>query len=136
MHPNDPNMYKKIILQDESYVLNGIFYKIHNRLGRSLLEKQYADALEIELKNHRIPYEREKRLNVVYESVSIPSGAVDFIVNNKVAIDIKAKKFITKDDYFKMLRYLKACNLELGLIVNFRNTYIKPKRVLNSDFRE
>lgn len=129
-------MPKRIILQEESYLLNGIFYRIHNRLGRFLLEKQYADALEIELKELGIPYEREKRLALNYDDSVIASGVVDFIIHSKIAVDLKAKKFITKEDYFQMLRYLKACKLELGMIVNFRNTYVKPKRVLNSDFRE
>ena len=129
-------MPKRIILQEESYLLNGIFYRIHNRLGRFLLEKQYVDALEIELKGLDIPYEREKRLALKYKDSVIASGIVDFTIHGKIAVDIKAKKFITKDDYFQMLRYLKAHNLELGMIVNFRNTYLKPKRVLNSDFQE
>lgn len=98
-------MSKRIILQDESYLLNGIFYRIHNRLGRFLLEKQYADALEIELKELDIPNEREKRLALNYGDSVIASGVVDFIINGKIAVDLKAKKFITKDDYFQMLRY-------------------------------
>jgi len=61
---------------------------------------------------------------------------VDFIIENKIIIDIKAKKFITKEDYYQMLRYLKGANLELGIIYNFRNTYLKPKRVLNSAFKK
>ena len=136
MHPNVPNKRGRIVLARESYVLNGIFYRIHNRLGRFLLEKQYGDALEAELNKLKIPHEREKRLAVRYERSSIPVGTVDFLVDGKIAVDVKAKKMITKDDYFQMLRYLKACNLELGMIVNFRSTYLKPKRVLNSSFKK
>ena len=55
----------------------------------------------------------------------------DFIVDSKIVVDMKAKKFITKDDYFQMQRYLKASNFELGLIINFRAPHLKPKRVLN-----
>ena len=60
---------------------------------------------------------------------------VDFLVENAIVIDIKAKKFITKKDYFQMLRYLEAANLQLGIIINFRNTYLKPKRIINSKFK-
>jgi GxxExxY protein len=55
----------------------------------------------------------------------------DFIVNQLVIIDVKAKKFIIKEDYNQMQRYLNSINLKLGLIVNFRSTYLKSKRVIN-----
>jgi len=132
MHPNVPNKRKHIVLADESYLLNGIFYEVHNRLGRFHKEKQYADALEVELKKLGIPYKREQKLSIQYESYPIEGGIVDFVIDNKISVDIKAKKFITKEDYFQMLRYLQASNVELGMIVNFRNTYLKPKRVLNN----
>lgn len=129
-HPNVPN---KIIHGEESYLLNGVFYRIHNNLGRFLLEKQYGDALEVELKKAGISYEREKVLKIDYTNASIPAGRVDFLIYNKILVDIKAKKFITKEDYFQMQRYLRAMQLELGLIVNFRSTYLKAKRILNSE---
>lgn len=62
-----------------------------------------------------------------------PKGnKADFIIESKIVLDVKAKKHITKEDYYQILRYLDAANLELGLIVNFRDSYLKPKRVLNS----
>jgi len=48
-------------------------------------------------------------------------------------VDFKAKRLITKDDYYQMQRYLKSANIKLGLIVNFRQKYLKPKRILNND---
>ena len=50
---------------------------------------------------------------------------------DKIIIDIKAKKFITKEDYYQMQRYLQTANYQLGLIVNFRSVHLKPKRVIN-----
>jgi len=135
IHSNVANDAHELVHRELSYQLTGIFYSIHNGLGRNLLEKQYADAFEAELGKHRIPYEREARVSVRYQDMRLPAGVVDFIVENKIAVDIKAKKFITKEDYQQMLRYLKAKQFRLGLIVNFRSSYLKPKRVLNSDLR-
>lgn len=137
IHSNDSNkrIRKELVFKELSYGLNGIFYDIHNKLGRNLLEKQYADAFEVTLKELKIPYAREVRVSIDYHEKSIAAGVVDFIVYDKIAIDFKAKKFITKDDYNQMLRYLKAKRLHLGLLVNFRSTYLKPKRILNSDFQ-
>lgn len=135
MHSNVANDAHELIHPELSYRLTGIFYSIHNGLGRNLLEKQYADAFEEELRKRKIAHERETRVSVRYRSVSLPAGVADFTIENKIVVDIKAKKFVTKEDYQQMLRYLKAQQFRLGLIVNFRSSYLKPKRVLNSDLR-
>lgn len=122
----------KIIYPELSYKLNGIFFQAHRKLGRFCNEKQYSDLIEKLLRENRLLYEREFELSNFYG----PKGnRVDFLIENKIIIDIKAKKFITKDDYIQMLRYLECANLELGMVVNFRSTYLKPKRVLNSKFK-
>ena len=55
----------------------------------------------------------------------------DFIINDQIIIDIKAKRIITKEDYFQMKRYLVSSGKKLGIIVNFRQTYLNPKRIVN-----
>ena len=137
MHSNDSNktFKRELVYPEFSYKLTCIFFEIHNKLGRHLLEKQYADAFEVVLKELNIPYEREIHIFLEYHGKSIPAGVVDFIVDSKIAVDFKAKKFLIKDDYNQMLRYLKAKKFHLGLVVNFRNTYLKPKRILNNDFK-
>ncbi|MEK7108805.1 MAG: GxxExxY protein [Patescibacteria group bacterium] len=133
MHANVANDAHELIHPELSYRLTGLFYAVHNGLGRNLLEKQYADGLEVELKRCGIPYRREVRVSIRYRDSSLPAGTADFVIDNKIAVDIKAKKFITKEDYQQILRYLKAKNFRLGMIVNFRSSYLKPKRILNSD---
>lgn len=127
-------MRKKInlIYPELSYELTGILFGIHNELGRFRRERQYGDLLEIKLKEAGLNYEHEKELILDQGTDKRISDKVDFCVENKILIDLKAKKFITKEDYYQMLRYLKAAKLKLGLIVNFRNTYLKPKRVINT----
>ncbi|MCH7640914.1 GxxExxY protein [Patescibacteria group bacterium] len=124
-------MSAKIIHKDLSYVITGICFKVHKKLGRFCREKQYADKLENLLKEGNVNYKRGIEISNLTDS---PKGnKADFLIENKIILEVKTKKFITKEDYYQMLRYLKASNLELGLIVNFRNTYLKPKRVLNSE---
>ncbi|MEK7061590.1 MAG: GxxExxY protein [Patescibacteria group bacterium] len=123
-------MGNKFILGDLSYKITGICFKIHNKLGRFCSERQYSNKLEEVLKENNIGYKREFEIAKLVDS---PLGnRPDFIIKNKIILDVKAKKFITKEDYYQMLRYLIAAKIRLGLIVNFRNTYLKPKRVLNS----
>ena len=62
----------------------------------------------------------------------MPAGNIpDFIIDKKIILEIKAKRIITKDDYYQVKRYLVSSNLQLGIIVNFRQKYLSPKRVLN-----
>lgn len=119
---------KKLIYPELSYKITGLLFRVHNELGRFRKEKYYADLLEDKLKKLEIKYEREKPLSSKEKQ---KADRVDFCIDNKILVDIKAKKFITKEDYFQMLNYLKGLNLKLGFIVNFRNTYLRPKRIIN-----
>lgn len=124
----------KLIYSELSYRLTGLFFKVHNDLGRFCTEKQYADVLESLLKEAGIFYQREHNFSKKIEGVkdTVIKGIIpDFIIDNIMVVDLKAKKFITKEDYNQMQKYLQLLNLKLGLIVNFRNTYLKAKRVIN-----
>lgn len=106
---------------------------MHRKLGRFCSERQYCDEIENEFKIGNYPYKREFQINELDES-SPKGNRVDFLVDDKIIVEVKAKKFVTKEDYIQLLRYLKGAGVGLGLIVNFRSTYLKPKRVINSKF--
>lgn len=118
-----------LVYPELSYELNGLFFTVHNDLGRFCREKQYCDAFEKVLKLKGVKYLREFRLNSLEKEIS--GNIVDFYIENKILVDFKAKRFITKEDYYQMMRYLESSGIKLGLIVNFRNTYLKPKRIIN-----
>jgi len=119
---------EKIVYPELSYKITGLLFQIHSKLGRFRKEKYYSDFLEAKLKERGIKYEREK---LIPTQEKRSADRVDFYIEDKILIDIKYKKFITKEDYYQMTNYLKALDLKLGLIVNFWNTYLKPKRVIN-----
>ena len=121
-------MEEKIIEKELSYKLVGIFFEIQNELGRFCRERQYADLLEKKFIKEKLNFKREYPIEIADRK----SNFIDFIIENKILIDLKAKPFIKKDDYYQMKRYLQITNLEIGLVVNFRDEYLKPRRVLNS----
>ena len=121
----------ELLYPELSYKIAGLLFKVHNKLGRFCREVQYGNLLEKELKIVNLSYEREKILPIEINDEKDSSNKVDFCIENKILLDLKAKKFITKEDYFQMIRYPKASGFKLGLIVNFRSTYLKPKRVIN-----
>lgn len=123
---------KQILYPELSYKICGLCFKIHNELGRFCNERQYADALDNLLKLEKINYQRETPLPQSFEGESERRNIPDFIIENIIIVDLRAKRVITKDDYYQMRRYLSAFKKDLGLIVNFREYYLKPKRVLNA----
>lgn len=120
-------MKDKIVEKELSYKLGGIFFKIQNNIGRFCRERQYADALEEELKKEKVNFQREEAIKIAGRK----SNFADFIVEGRIVVDLKAKPFLEKEDFRQMKRYLEISEKELGLIVNFRDKYLKPRRVLN-----
>lgn len=122
---------EKILYKNESYKINGLLFKTHKVLGRFKNEKQYADYFETLLRRDNLKYVREYR----FEDQSFGQNKVrcicDFIIDDKIILEFKAKDFISKEDYHQVKRYLVTLNLELAIIVNFRQIRIVPKRVLN-----
>ncbi|MEK7077037.1 MAG: GxxExxY protein [Patescibacteria group bacterium] len=127
MDTNDANKnQKKLICPELSYLITGICFDVHNKLGRFAREKQYCDELEKRLKEAGIIYKREYQ-------IANTGNQVDFIIDDKIILEVKAKRLILKDDFYQLQRYLQSSQKKLGLIVNFRNRYLKPVRVLRID---
>ncbi len=115
-----------LIFPELSYVLTGICFQVQNELGRFCREKQYGDSIEKRLKELKIPYKREL---IIADS----GNTVDFLIDNKVILELKTKRVLTKEDYVQVQRYLQTTGIKLGLLVNFRQIYLKPVRVIRID---
>ncbi|MBN1168311.1 GxxExxY protein [Candidatus Woesebacteria bacterium] len=120
------NRKSKVLYPQLSYTIVGILFSVHNDLGRYSREKQYSDLIEKKLKSLRLKYKRE-------HEIGDSGNIVDFLIEDKIIIEVKAKRVITKDDYFQIQRYLQECRVKLGILVNFRRTYLQPKRILRTN---
>ena len=129
-------MKSNIIYPDLSYKINGILFKIHNELGKYCNEKQYCDLIEEYFKESKLKYEREKILPISFKGETKGRNKVDFLVENKIILEIKAKRIVSREDYYQARRYLTSLNKKICFIVNFHGEYIKPKRILNSQAPE
>ena len=124
-------MKKEIVYKELSYKLNGILFTVHNELGRYRNEKQYCDLIEKYLKDFNIPYEREKILPANFVGEKRGRSKVDFMIDDKIFLEIKSKPFLEKLDYYQARRYLVSFRKRLAILVNFHQRYIAPKRVLS-----
>ncbi|MFH1428009.1 MAG: GxxExxY protein [Patescibacteria group bacterium] len=129
-------MKQKLVYPELSYEITGLLFEVHNELGRHCNEKQYGDLFEKYLKKNNIKYLREKIIPQSFNGEKNGRNRVDFEIENKIIIEFKCKRVIERKDFYQMQRYLKSAKNKLGLIVNFREKYLRPKRVLNSECRK
>jgi GxxExxY protein len=121
----------KYPLQKESYQIIGICMEVHRILGKGLLEIVYKDAIECEFKEKEIPYEREKKYEVEYKGLILPHFFfADFVVLEKIILEVKAHKGIVDEHYSWVINYLAISKCPLGLIVNFGENSLVTKRVI------
>ena len=95
------------------------FYNVYNRLGSGFLEKVYENALAIELGKNDVPFQLQAPINVFYEGRCVGEFFADILVNQKVIVEIKAAKALASENEAQLLNYLKATQIEVGLLLNF-----------------
>ena len=118
-------------LQNETYQIIGICMEVHRILGKGLLEIVYKDAIEYEFKEKIIPYEREKKYEVEYKKIILPHYFyADFVVFDKIILEVKAQKGIVDEHYSWVINYLAISKCPLGLIVNFGENSLITKRLI------
>lgn len=108
----------------------GILFEVHNKLGSKYQEKHYQRAIEIKLKSADFTFRREKKVSVEFEGRKLGNFYVDFIVENKIIVEIKTVAAITNDMIRQVLRYLESTNLKLAIIANFRHSPLECRRVV------
>ena len=98
----------------------GAFYKVYNTLGYGFLEKVYVNALLIELRKLGLICETPHQIKVYYDNQEVGFYIADIIVNGCVIIEVKAGKTLCEEHEFQLINYLKATEMEIGLLLNFR----------------
>lgn len=105
--------------------------EVHKRLGRGFFEIVYKDAIEYEFGLKKIPYEREKQYKIPYKNVVLPHKYFsDFVVYDKIILEVKAGSGIVDEFLAQTLNYLAVSGCKLGLIVNFGKDSLEYKRVV------
>ncbi|MCX6318307.1 MAG: GxxExxY protein [Bacteroidetes bacterium] len=104
------------------------FYRVYNTLGYGFLENAYSNAMYIELTNLGLKVVKEQKIVVYYQGQPIGHYYADLIVDNQVAVELKAIDTLLDRNERQLINYLKATTLEVGLLLNFGvNAQIKRK---------
>ena len=111
------------------------FYKVYNKLGYGFLEKVYEKAMLIELKKLGLFVSNQTPIDVYYDEQNIGKYFADIIVNEKVIIELKAAENIAEEHECQLVNYLKATEIEVGILLNFGKEPQFKRRVLTSDYK-
>ena len=121
----------QIIYKNESYFIIGLCMDIHNELGKGFNEAVYGDALELELKSNGVPFQKEAKFDILYKRKMLKHHYyADFVVDNKIIVELKAVEKISSGHVKQTMNYLAASKMKLGLIVNFGEDSFTYKRVV------
>ena len=113
----------------------GSAMEVHSFLGNGFQEVIYQRALSYEMELQSIPHSREFEMNVMYKDIQVGTRRVDFLVDEKVSVEIKALTQLEPVHLAQAINYLEAYNLEVGLLINFGETKLKFHRLQNKKFK-
>lgn len=105
--------------------------KIHRYLGNGFQEVIYQRCLAIEFEKIGLHFEREKEQSIYYEGIAVGTRRVDFLVEEKVLVELKAVTQIENVHLAQAINYIEAFELEVGLLINFGTTSLQYRRVQN-----
>lgn len=106
-------------------------FKIYNQMGYGYPEKIYQKSLELELQSKEIKYEREVYSKILYDGKIAGKFFLDFLIDDKVAVELKVRRNMYESDWIQLLNYLKAKNLRVGILAVFTKNKVEIKRVVN-----
>jgi len=114
----------------------GCAMKVHSALGNGFQEVIYQRALEIEFTDASLSFSREHEMPIFYKGQQIGTRRVDFLVEEKISVELKALTELENVHLAQAINYLEAYDLEVGLLINFGSKSLEFKRIGNKKFKQ
>ena len=125
---------EEYLYKEENYTITGLLFEVHKNLGKGFSEVVYKDAIEYEFKKNIIPFEREKEFSVRYKDTTLKHKFyADFVVYDKIILEIKTIDCFNNAHYNQCLNYLKVSGHKLAILANFNSISLEYKRIINSN---
>ncbi|MFH1346979.1 MAG: GxxExxY protein [Spirochaetota bacterium] len=125
------NIRDDLIYPELSYKLVGILFDVYNCLGAGHPEKYYQKAISEELKSREISFQEQVYYPLKYKNKIIGQIYLDFLVDNKVVLEIKKNSYFSKKNIDQVLNYLKLFDKKLAILANFSKEGVLFKRIVN-----
>lgn len=124
-------MKQDLLYPELSYKIVGCAYNVFNEIGAGHKELVFHNALTVAMKNADIPFKEELYYPVKFQNVTVGKNYFDFLVDEKIVVEIKSADRFTKSNFDQILNYLVVSEYKLGLLICFTRTEVKYKRILN-----
>lgn len=111
------------------------YFNVYNKLGFGFLEKVYENSMLIELRKFSINCERQVPIKVYYDQFNVGEYFADIIVENLVIIELKAAESLCEEHEIQLVNYLKATDIEVGLLLNFGKKAEFKRKVLTNEYK-
>ena len=123
----------KVIYKELSYEIVGVLFDVYNELGFGYQEKYYDDAVAKGLSLKQIGYERQVPYNIQFKNNTIGKAKLDYLIEDKIILEIKVGKYFTKQSFNQVKGYLKAANKKLAIMAIFTFKGVRFIRILNEN---
>jgi GxxExxY protein len=124
-------MEEKVVHKKLSYQIVGILFEVYNELGYGYQEKYYEKAIEKYFRDKGINFKRQVCFSIAIKGEVIGKYILDFLVENKIALELKKGNYFSKRNIEQVKGYLKATDMKLAILANFTSKGVKFFRVLN-----
>ncbi len=122
----------EILFKEESYRIIGVCMYVHSELGKGFKETIYQEALQLEFNNRNIEFLSQPKIRVKFGKHQLSSHfRPDFLCYGSIIVEIKSLPFLSTQHLSQVKNYLRATNLRLGLLINFGESSLAYKRILN-----
>ncbi len=114
-----------------SYTIIGVLFEIYNQIGLGHKEKYYQRAITVALTEAGLSFREQVCSPIIFNNTNIGKYYLDFLIKNKIVLEIKSGEKFLKQNINQVYSYLKTRNLRLGILANFTKEGLKFRRILN-----
>jgi GxxExxY protein len=121
----------ELLYKSEVFDIINAAMEVHRELGHGFLEAVYQEALELEFRERKIQYKREKPLTIFYKGQKLNKEySADFVCYDRIIVELKALTELNSIHESQLINYLKATQLRIGLLINFGASSLEFKRLV------
>ncbi len=120
-----------LVYPELSYEIVGCAYEVWDEIGPGHLEKIYQRSIGIVFRNKNIKFQEQVYYSLKFRNEIVGKGFLDFLVDEKIIVELKKDGNFSKTHIEQVLNYLKLSNLKLAILINFTKEGVKFKRIIN-----